>query len=53
MIIPMILGRPQIGGGGAVVKPNSSKSGAQRYRLACETQRVEQMSSLDQPSSWR
>ena len=49
----MILGLPQIGGGGAVVELNSSKSAAQRYRLACETQSVEHTSSLDQPSSQR
>ena len=51
--MPIILGLPRIRGGGAVAEPNSSNSAAQRYRLACETQSVEQMSSLDQPSSQR
>ena len=49
----MILGHPWIGGGGVVVEPNSSKSTAQQYKLDFETQRVEQMSSLGQPSSQR
>ena len=49
----MILGLPQIRGGGAAVELNSSKSAAQRDRLACEMQSVEHTSSLDQPSSQR